>query len=257
MIGRFKRALRDALEKRGYVVRPKSLFGVSLAADLRRLMPPCDRPLIIDVGANTGQWLVGIKNAFPESHVLAYEPDPRAFVSLERAAGSLVSVECLQCALGREPGRARLFRNAESVTSSLLPARAEDSLPYADKLQPLDTLEVEVRTLSDEMARRALTHIHLLKTDCQGFDLQALEGGAGEIERGDIDLIVTEAMFQQEYENQGWFEQTLPWLRQRGYALIGLYDPLHDSRGRMLFADALFARDRPRLTDSSTSQLFQ
>jgi FkbM family methyltransferase len=245
VIGRLKRALRDALETRGYVVRASSLFGVSLMADLRRLMPTCARPLIIDVGANTGQWLIAIKNAFPNAHVLCYEPDPRAFVSLQNAASSLPSVECMPCALGREAGGARLFRNAESVTSSLLPAAVEEPLPYADKLQPLDAIEIEVRTLARELGARSLGRVNLLKTDCQGFDLQVLEGAAREIERGDVDLIVTEAMFQQEYENQGWFEQTLPWLRERDYALIGLYDALHDSRGRMLFADALFARAQP------------
>lgn len=243
MIARLKRALRDALAARGYVVRPTSFFGVSLTADLLRLLRNPSQPAIIDVGANAGQWLLAIKRTFPHARVLSYEPDPRAFGELQRNAERFADVECIQSALGAAPGRSPLFRNTDSVTSSLLPVTPAPDTPYADKLQPLDAIEIEVRTLSDEIARRGIAHVDLLKTDCQGFDLRVLEGAAKEIEAGKIDLIITEAMFQQEYDGQIWFDEIVPWLRLRNFSLIGLYDTLHDPRGRLLFADALFARN--------------
>jgi FkbM family methyltransferase len=245
VIRRIKRAVRDVIERSGYVVKPTSMFGVSMSADLRRLMRNLERPTVIDGGANAGQWLKSIKRTFPNARVICYEPDERAFARLKIAAGSLARVECIQCALGDMPGRMKFFPNADSVTSSLLPpVISEEPLPYANKMKPLDGTEVEVRALSDELARLQIQHVDLLKTDCQGFDLRVLQGAAPEIERGDVDLIATETLFHREYENQSWFHETLPWLSQRGYALIGIYDTMHAADGRMLFGDALFARSR-------------
>lgn len=245
MIRRLKRALRNSIEARGYVVRPTSMFGVSMEADLGRLLQNRDAPLIIDVGANAGQWLTSIKRTFPNARVLCYEPDSRAFAELQSAAGTFSGVECVQCALGAEAGRLRFFRNANSVTSSLLPtATTTEKLPYSEQLRPFDQVEVEVRTLSSELARHGLARVDLLKTDCQGFDLRVLQGAAAEIERGAIGLIVTEVLFHREYENQSWFYETMPWLQQRGFFLVGIYGVMHDEGGRMLFGDALFARER-------------
>jgi FkbM family methyltransferase len=244
MIRRLKRVLRNIIEARGYAVRPMSMFGVSMEADLARLIRERETPMIIDVGANAGQWLTAIKRTFPNARVLCFEPDSRAFAQLRNTAANLSSVECVQCALGHEPGRLQFFRNVNSVTSSLLPtAAATSDLPYIEALQPLDQVEVEVRTLSSELARRGLDRVDLLKTDCQGFDLRVLQGAAAEIERGDIHLITTEVLFHREYENQSWFYETMPWLLERGFFLVGIYGVMHDERGRMLFGDALFVRE--------------
>lgn len=245
MIRNLKRALRGAIEAQGYYVRSTSQFGLSLGEDLRRLLRGREQLRIIDVGANSGQWLSSIKQTFPEAEVLSYEPDARAFVLLQETARSLRGVECVQSALGHEPGAMTFFRNADSVTSSLLqPAAQEKALPYAEKLAPLDAVQVEVRTLSDEMRTRSIERVDLLKTDCQGFDLRVLEGAVREIEEGRIQLIATEALFQLEYERQAWFHEIMAWLTARGFALIGIYDILHDDSGRALFGDALFARSR-------------
>ena len=243
MLRRFKRVLRTAAEAQGYYVRPTSQFGLSLGEDMRRLLGKKDRPRIIDVGANSGQWLASIKGTFPAARVVCYEPDERAFALLQETARPLSDVEIVQCALGSAPGVTTFFRNADSVTSSLLqPAAQQRALPYAEKLTPLDAVEMEVRTLADEMRRLDLTQVDLLKTDCQGFDLRVLEGAQREIENGAIDLISTEALFHPEYEGQAWFHEIFGWLVARGFSLIGIYDILHDDSGRALFGDTLFAR---------------
>jgi len=243
MIARLKRAIRGAIESQGYFVRPTSEFGFSLGEDLRRLMGDRAEPRIFDVGANSGQWLTSIKSTFPHAHVHCYEPDERAFGLLRETARGLSATECVQCALGREPGTMTFFRNADSVTSSLLRTAAQkDPLPYAEKLAAMDAVQMEVRTVSSEFERQNIKHLDLLKTDCQGFDLRVLEGATREIDAGRIDLIATEALFHLEYEGQAWFHEILGWLTARGFALIGLYDIMHNESGRALFGDALFAR---------------
>ena len=243
MIRKLKRALRSAIEAQGYYVRPSSEYGLSLGEDVRRLLGSLEQPRVIDAGANAGQWLQSFKSRFPGAHVVSYEPDERAFAQLQQAARGLNNVECVQCALGSTAGTTTFFRNADSVTSSLLePAKQDRPLPYAEKLTRVDAVEVEVRTLSDELRRLDFPRVDLLKTDCQGFDLRVLEGAAREIEEGRVRLISTESLFHAEYEGQAWFHEIMGWLTARGFALIGIYDVMHDESGRALFGDSLFAR---------------
>ncbi|MFL6530949.1 MAG: FkbM family methyltransferase [Chthoniobacterales bacterium] len=244
MLAKLKRALRSIIESRGYFVRPTSEFGFVLGHDIRRLLGDLQRPQIIDVGANAGQWLRSIKTEFPQARVVCYEPDARIFAALQRTAAEFADVECVPCALGRDAGTLTLHRNADSVTSSLLqPIVPSHDVPYASKLKPVDRAPVEVRTLSDELQRMRIDQVDLLKTDCQGFDLAVLQGGARAIEDGRVRLIATEALFHLEYEGQSWFQETLAWLNARGFSFIGLYDVMHDARGRAIFGDALFARN--------------
>lgn len=245
MIAKLKRTVRTAIERQGYHVRPASEYGLSLGHDLRRLLAGRAHLEIIDGGANAGQWLASIKKTFPEARVHCYEPDERAFALLQETARDLTGVECVQCALGREVGSMTFFRNADSVTSSLLlPAVQQRALPYAEKLVPLDAVEVQIRTIADELRRLQISRVDLLKTDCQGFDLRVLEGAARQIEEGRIDLISTEALFHLDYDGQAWFHEILAWLTARRFGLIGIYDILHDETGGALFGDALFARTR-------------
>ena len=244
MLPKLKRALRSIIEARGYFVRPTSEFGFVLGNDLRRLLAQHDAAQIIDVGANTGQWLRSIKGEFPHARIVSYEPDARAFAALAHTAANFPDVECVPCALGRDSGSLTLHRNADSVTSSLLrPVSPAPDLPYASKLTPLDQTVVEVRTLADELQRLQIERVHLLKTDCQGFDLAVLQGAAQPIEAGRIDVIATEALFHLEYEGQSWFHESMAWLVARGFSFVGLYDVMHDARGRAVFGDALFVRD--------------
>ena len=245
MIRRLKRAVRSAIEAQGYYIRPSSEFGLSLGNDLQRLLGGRPDPVIFDVGANAGQWLRSIKETFATARVHCYEPDERAFAQLTAVARQFSGVECSQCALGREPGVMTFFRNADSVTSSLLqPAAQERPLPYAEKLVPLDSMKVDVRTLDEELHRLSIKRVDVLKTDCQGFDLRVLEGAERAIAEGRIDLISTEALFHGEYEGQAWFHEIQAWLLPRRFSLIGIYDIMHDETGRALFGDALFARER-------------
>ena len=172
MIGKLKRALRAAIESQGYHVRPTNQFGLSFGEDLRRLLRGRTQPQIIDVGANAGQWLRSIKGTFPGARVLSYEPDARASPLCRKPREDLVpSIACNAPSAARQGRRRSFATQIRSRVHCFEPAAQKRPLPYAEKLAPLDAIEVEVRTLSDELCRRNIARVDLLKTDCQGFDL--------------------------------------------------------------------------------------
>ena len=60
--------------------------------------------IIIDVGANKGQFGIAAAVAFPKCAIYSFEPDPKTYSDLLRNARKYKSIECHQTALGAEVG---------------------------------------------------------------------------------------------------------------------------------------------------------
>ena len=76
-------------------------------AELHKLAGTLSMPLIIDGGANIGASVCWFAFTFPNSHIVAFEPDPTNFDLLRRNTEGL-NVELYQAALGAQDGRVRI-----------------------------------------------------------------------------------------------------------------------------------------------------
>ena len=84
-----------------------SLHRLKRGAELHRLGSTLSKPLIIDGGANIGASVCWFAFNFPNSRIVAFEPDPANFDLLRRNTEGL-NVELHQAALGAHDGRVRL-----------------------------------------------------------------------------------------------------------------------------------------------------
>ena len=241
---KIKSLLRRLVERQGYYVFSKRLFGYALEDDLQRLIGPARSPVVVDAGANCGQTLTRIKRMYPRARVWCYEPDPRAFAELRTTASRWPDVTCRPVALGSVHASSSFFRNQDSATNSLLPTNLEASGDLGafpkQMLQPLDTITVEVRTLVEEWDSFGSATLDLLKTDCQGSDLSVLQGAEGLLLAGRVRHILCEVLLHKMYDGQAYLEEVLSWLRARRFALFGLYGFGRARSGRLLYANALF-----------------
>lgn len=237
-----KRFIRECVEALGYRLQWRGHFGFDLAQDLKQLIGSRQNPTIIDVGANDGQSVVVFKDIFPDAKVICFEPDSRAREELEIKVSRMSGVRVVPAAAGEEPGVMTFWRNVSSLTSSLLvPTGATPDLPYAENLMPFDAVSVEVVRLDRDPFVNDLRRVDLLKTDCQGYDLRVLRGADGLFARRVVKNVLVEAIFHQEYEDQGWFHEILPFLMDRGFSFMGLYEVQRGAGDRVLFGNALFA----------------
>lgn len=138
------------------------------------ILTSTDTPVVVDVGANTGQFAAATKLAYPGSRIICLEPDPDAFGALQRHAASLRDVTVVRCAVGREADVATLFRDRQSVTSSLV-------RPSGQTYDPIDTELVRVVSLDDLLAD--LPRIDLLKIDVAGAEQDVLCGATDVLRR--------------------------------------------------------------------------
>jgi FkbM family methyltransferase len=127
-------------------------------------------PVVIDIGANAGQFCNAVKLFLPAARVYSFEPDPEVFRQLERNTEGLRGVTLFNIGLGDQAEVLPFYVHELSAMSSF---RQYDGVTY-DRAH---TKELEVRRLDEVLP--GITTIDLLKVDVEGFELKVL-GGADE-----------------------------------------------------------------------------
>ncbi len=131
-------------------------------------------PVVVDVGANIGQFSAAVLLFAPNASILALEPDPEVHARLAAHLSIPHDVRTACVAAGADAGRVPLQRAALPVMSTL----RTDGLSGYDLV---GTVEVEVVTL-DELTE-GLTAVDLLKIDVEGYELEVLHGAQSLLRR--------------------------------------------------------------------------
>jgi FkbM family methyltransferase len=142
--------------------------------------------LILDVGANAGQFAQTALEQAPGADIRSFEPHPVAFAQLaERAARIGVTAE--QLALGETDGEIEIFDDADETVSQHVSV-------YRDVIEglhrrPAAAVKVPIARLDTLARMRGFDRVGLLKIDTEGHELAVLRGARGLLEAGAIDVI--------------------------------------------------------------------
>jgi FkbM family methyltransferase len=209
-------------------------FGKNEDLDLQVLLRRVNKPIIFDVGANTGQSIDRFRLLFLESTIYSFEPDHVSFLALQEIhfGDGLYSFEI---ALADKPGIAKLYLNTSKNMNSLL--KSEN--PQWGRRD--GEHEVTVSTIDKFCEENEIMHIDLLKTDTQGFELQVLLGSSRMMREKRIDFVTMEVIFSKMYEGISPFDQVYRLMLDNGFRLVSFYQFYHlDQLAN--WSDALFSR---------------
>ncbi len=130
-------------------------------------------PVVIDVGANIGQFTNAVKLFYPGARIVAFEPDPDVFLDLQTNTARLGSIDVRNIALGARSGVQTFNRNVLSGMSSFRPVE--------DPRRLRGTIEVVVEPL-DEVIDESVSP-DLVKIDVEGYELETLQGATKTLRR--------------------------------------------------------------------------
>jgi FkbM family methyltransferase len=132
--------------------------------------------VFFDVGAHIGIYTLAMARATgPTGTVHSFEPNPASFERLSHHVlqNGLVNVRLNQVAVASAEGRAKL--NAPTKENSGAASLLSTNMPTRFAARPI---EVQVTTLDAYCTRHTLDRVDVIKIDCQGYELQVLEGGS-------------------------------------------------------------------------------
>lgn len=151
---------------------------------LKRLLDHFGVTLVLDVGANVGQYAGYLRTAGYGGRIVSFEPLADAHAALSRrAAGDAGWTVAPRMALGASEGEIEINVSGDRDMSSLLPMRAE-ILAVSPTSRTVAREKVRLATLDsvfDDYAR-ADDRV-LLKIDTQGYERQVLDGAARSLPR--------------------------------------------------------------------------
>lgn len=199
------------------------------------------RPVIFDVGANVGQFLVSALAWWPLATVHSFEPIPAAAGKLEHEFADWGDLHVARVALAAEEGSTELVvREYDQCTSLLeLGSKLKEGV-YGLDLSPAGTIQVSLERLDRYAQRHGIERIDLLKLDVQGYELEVLKGAGEFLQR--IEWIYAEAQFQELYAGGPMFDETARFLHARGFDLVRMAAFRFDEQGKLLECDMLFRR---------------
>lgn len=145
--------------------------GVVLDVEKSLINELPDAPVVIDVGANVGEFTAAVLAARPPAWVLAIEPQASAFDHLRREFGANERVLLVNGAVGGRRERRTLF--SDSPDSYLATFHPRSHMPM---IQTSPVGEVEVWPLASLTENAFASRIDLLKIDTEGHELAVLEG---------------------------------------------------------------------------------
>jgi len=135
--------------------------------------------VLVDVGANRGDWSVSARALWAGADIHAFEPANATYRELV-AATSGFNVTCVQAACGEQEGEATLY--AVPGLSELSSLHKRDLRGYDMAMTGTET--VPVTTLDAYCKHNDIDRIDYLKIDAEGHDLAVLLGASDIIDAG-------------------------------------------------------------------------
>ncbi|MBD2676358.1 MULTISPECIES: FkbM family methyltransferase [Nostoc] len=143
--------------------------------------------VVIDVGANIGNYSNKIKTSSPSTNIYAFEPHPNTFTELEIQANQNHYV-ALNAACSDLAGSLQLYDYEKKTSHASL---------YKDVIDKIhkgvsQSWYVNVTTIDEFVKSSEIERIRLLKIDTEGNELKVLLGAKESLAEGLIDIIQLE-----------------------------------------------------------------
>ena len=175
-----------------------SSFKVVNSAKLSGVNPQ----IVIDVGANIGQFSEACYQIFNKVRIIAIEPDFKTAKVLEENLINKNS-KIINKAISSYTGKTKFNVNSDSQASSLLPLGIGRK-KYFEKTNVIKKITVPVTTLDKIIDRKILKNI-LIKIDTQGSEFQVLKGAKNLLKK--TKWVIIEVPLKQLYFGQKNFNE--------------------------------------------------
>lgn len=194
---------------------------------------------VLDVGANSGQYGVKLRQYGFDKSIISFEPLQDAFNQLQYRAGKEKNWICNNFALGDKDERTRIEVAGNSYSSSLLPM-LQSHIDSAPDSKPVGYQDIVVKRLDSVFTQEFFSLKNIfLKIDTQGYEMNVLKGAHDLLKY--VKGVQVEMSFVQLYEKQALFPDVYEFLIQRGMKMVRLENEFSNPQtGELLQVNGTF-----------------
>jgi len=207
----------------------------------KRLLESYEINVLLDVGANTGQYGKQLREIGYKGKIISFEPLSDAYKKLVKNAKDDRSWETFNYALGESEGKVDINVAENSYSSSIL-----EMLPCHVKFEPesqyIGKEEIEITALDLIFYSLCSPEDKLfLKIDTQGFENKVIKGAEQSLRF--IDTVQLEMSLIPLYKGELLFNEMCSLLHEKEYRLVSIESGFSDSEtGQLLQCDGIFHR---------------
>ncbi len=234
-----KTIIRRVAEGLGYEIQGRARSFAAQKA-LVGLLKQEEINLVLDVGANVGQFVRGLRQAGYRERIVSFEPQASAHAELKALSANDAKWTVANCtALGSVSGVITMHTSRNSVSSSILPMLTShrEAAPESDYI---GTETVPINRLDDIFSIEPKDRV-MLKIDVQGYEKPVLDGAP--LVLASCRALVLEMSSIPLYEGQILARQIWEFVDKAGFDIWSLEPGFRNPRsGRLLQMDGLFVR---------------
>ena len=198
--------------------------------------------LVIDVGANMGQFGLELRNAGYCGQILSFEPLTECYKHLESITDDKWRIE--NYALGDANTTETINISGKTVFSSILNTNEFGQSNFSDSIKVVDKQTITIKRLDDiihglvgDLDKKKI----FIKLDTQGYDNHVILGAKNTLSQAY--LLQTEISCKAIYENTPPFYETLKQLSISGFNITGIFPLSRDKTSmELLEFDCLLVR---------------
>jgi FkbM family methyltransferase len=197
--------------------------------------------LIIDVGANIGQFAKEMRSLGYQGEILSFEPVRSSYETLLENTKNDPLWRPINLALGSASGEARINTSNLSVLNSILKFN-EFALNSWETLEANNSSElIKITTLDDFVINNKLDHRRIfLKLDTQGYDLEAFKGSLRCISA--VKILQSEISFIPIYQGMPSFNESLAFYVSSGFQVSSFFPVTQRPNGAVIEMDCLLVK---------------
>ncbi|UUC46274.1 FkbM family methyltransferase [Flavobacterium cerinum] len=195
--------------------------------------------VILDIGANIGQFGGEMRNLGYKGEIISFEPTKDAFAKLSKNASGDSQWRVYNYSIGERDGETTINISKNSVSSSLL-----EDLPQLTESAPearfIEKETIQIRKLDSVFKELNIENKNIyLKIDTQGYEEMVLLGAEESLKS--VKGIQIEMSFIPSYKGTLTFEQMKKRLNDLDFNLVAIENGFYDKKtGMQLEVDGIF-----------------
>jgi FkbM family methyltransferase len=197
--------------------------------------------LVIDVGANVGQYAESLRKDAYAGWIVSFEPTAAAYEDLAALAKKDGQWKAINMALGDNEGVTKINVSQSSVFSSILP-QLPAATAFSSEAQVVRSESVRVARLDDLSAELPQSKAAFLKIDTQGYERQVLSGATECLSR--VLGVQMELPIMHLYEGTWKFHEAVAYMSDLGFEVSNIAPVNYDQTDTVSLAevDCIFRR---------------